>query len=240
METKYSEEDKVQGGFNRVDRNIPDITVSEELDDSDMGDFENDAKEGNVPFSHYKGSLENVNETADEENKTGNDNSAKVNHGVLKSGTKMDTLSEGGLPGSRKVSFHSDVGSQPNSRKVSAHNEDGVRQEAHMYMPPFLHPAYSGIPFAPNFRKISAMYGGGGSRKTSMEAFYCPQPMMPRYSQAHGKVSVFSIGNASDTGTIEGDAAESIPQLGHYRFSVFDNQRPTLYELRQEEEVCCL
>lgn len=212
-------------------RPLPSFTITEEAE-SDMGDLSENTCNTALPFSHYKGSLENINDMSTTEAEAPpehTDNTAKTNHGVLKSsGTKLEPHVD---HGSRKVSFHSDVGSHPNSRRVSAHAEDGVRHDGSVYMQPmqYLHPAYGGIPFAPNFRKIS-------SRKTSMEAFYCPQQMMPRYSQ-HGKVSVFSIGNASDTGYIEGEETESIPQLGHYRISVFDNQRPTLYQLRQEDEV---
>lgn len=234
MENGHTGSEKVQNNFSFSVDNIPSIAITEDAE-GDMGDLEADS--ANVPFSHYRGSLENIKETVDTEEDKVNTAETTVKSmcsGVLKPSSRFDTAGDTSQPGSRKVSFHSDVGSQPSSRKVSS--QDGIRHDS-AFMPPmqFLHPAYAGIPFAPNFRKVSSMYGGS-SRKTSMDAFYCPQPMMPRYSQ-HGKVSVFSIGNASDTGYIEGDTEESIPQLGHYRISVFDNQRPTLFELRQEEQV---
>ncbi|XP_060571588.1 solute carrier family 12 member 3-like [Ruditapes philippinarum] len=202
-----------------------------------MGDMETDQEfnVSSVPFSHYKDTDTNKDGQTDMES-----NDIKSLPGLLKSGIKsVDTQSEGDLPGSRKVSFYSDVGShsQPNSRKVSQNVDAGGFIQQGQY----LHPLYTGIPLAPNYRRISSQpfsYHGGEfppSRKTSAEVFYYPQAQyLPRPSQ-HGKVSVFSIGNSSDTGTIGADAEERIPQLDHYRVSVFDNQRPTLYQLREDE-----
>ncbi|KAL4227262.1 hypothetical protein ACF0H5_012708 [Mactra antiquata] len=212
-----------------------------------MGDINTekveDPKDG-LPFSKYRENADqsedvvengNIDENEDDDDGFREDDVRHI-RGMLKTGLKFDARSESSLPNSRKVSFHSDVGSQSNSRKVSHNIEHGG------HYPPlqYLHPAYSGIPFAPaNFRRISSqpfgyVYEAPPSRKSSMEAFHYT-PYMGRPSQ-HGKVSVFSIGDVSDSGTIGGDATESLPQLEHYRVSVFDNQRPTLYQLRDDEK----
>ncbi|XP_053405813.1 solute carrier family 12 member 1-like isoform X2 [Mercenaria mercenaria] len=215
---------------------LPTIAVIAESG-NEMGDMDKDleSNDTSVPFSHYKDPENSLEDETDLESNA----DTKGIHGLLKSGLKtLDTGSEGGLPGSRKVSFHSDVGShsQPNSRKVSQNTDAGGFVQPMQY----LHPVYSGIPLAPNYRRISsqpfAYYAEHPpSRKSSAEVFYYPPAQhLPRPSQ-HGKVSVFSIGNASDTGTIGGDFAESVPQLEHYRISVFDNQRPTLYQLREDD-----
>jgi len=245
-----TESGSVENGLSSVNRSvrtIPTVAITEEEFDIESGDMDDDTSNSTVPFSHYKGSLENVYDASNDSdtNKDPANGDANVkahihaNHSVLKVGPKFDTLSDTSQPGSRKVSFHSDVGSHPNSRKVSSY-EEGRHDGMLMQQMQYLHPAYGGIPMAQNFRKHSSqpfsMFSAPSSRKTSMEAFYCPQPTMPKYSQ-HGKVSVFSIGNGSDTGYIDGDEEECLPDLGHYRISVFDNQRPTLFELRQDDEV---
>jgi hypothetical protein len=209
-----------------------------------MGDIEMEKNAKNsLPFIKYSGSdVDNIDENLDIKHDLNDEESEHFDEvknltGMLKSRLRADTHSEGGLPGSRKVSFHSDVGSQPNSRKVS-HSADVGGHVPHVQ---HLHPVYSGIPLAPNFRKLSSQpfgyfYESPPSRKSSMEAFYLPHAM-PRHSTQHGKISVISLGNQSDTGTIEGEEIEAVPQLNHYRISVFDNQRPTLYQLREDEQV---
>ena len=237
MDHQQNTADVIKGDKDGIILNdIPTVTISQADEGDEMGDIEKD-----LPFSHYKDTKDTMeSQTESGSNETQSD--TKNIPGSLKSGLKSgDSLSEGGLPGSRKVSFHSDVGShsQPSSRKVSQNVDTG----GFFQQGPFLHPIYTGIPLAPNYRRISAQpvscFGEfPPSRKTSAEVFYYPQAqlMPPRPSQ-HGKVSVFSLGNASDTGMIAADAEESFPQLDHYRVSVFDNQRPTLYQLREDELV---
>lgn len=233
--------DALKAGDKLERKTIPTISVAEDTNAEKMGDMEKELKpsDSDVPFSNYKDSDTNSVDSKLVEDDDNFNADTKGIQGLLKTGLKLlDVRSEGGQPGSRKVSFHSDVGSQPNSRKVSQTVGDGG------YIQPlqYLHPVYSGIPLAPNYRRISAQPFGyysevPPSRKTSAEVFYYPQVQhMPKYSQ-HGKVSVFSIGNSSDTGTIGGDPTETIPDLQHYRVSVFDNQRPTLYQLREDEQV---
>ncbi|XP_060571592.1 solute carrier family 12 member 3-like [Ruditapes philippinarum] len=215
-------------------------TVSETKTDDTfaMGDLEKDKEDSvsSLPFSQYKDTVNNQDSQTDmESNDTKSD--IKNNPGLLKSEPK-ETLSEGDHVGSRRVSFYSDIGMQrqPYSRQGS----QNIEAAGFIQQGPYLHPLYAGIPLAPNYRRISLLpFSCNGelptSRKTSADAFYYPQAhYLPRPSQ-HGRVSVFSIGNSSDTGTIGSDGEERIPHLDHYRASVFDNQRPTLYQLREDE-----
>lgn len=231
MEYKQASDNVKSNGIRLADNNLPTITFTADTEHKlSMEELEPEMDYQEVPFSHYEES-ENENSDANiAEQLVINEDKLQAD---VKHLAKLDTRSEG-QPGSRKVSFHSDKGSQCNSRKVSPNADGGV------YMPhmQYLHPAYSGIPIAPNCGRISTQpcgYTPPHSRKSSGEVFYIPQHI-PRYSH-HGKVSVFSIGNASDTGTICGDTTESVPHLDHYRVSVFDNQRPTLYQLRDDDQV---
>ena len=158
-----------------------------------------------------------------------------------------------------------DAESQPNSRKVSFLTQDGSQGQFHhdgghmAYLPVY-------VPYTPPGSRKSSTNSGGfvpdlarpPSRKTSMEAFYYPHPAS-RTSQHHGKISVFSLGNqldlqhgkvsvismgnSSDAGTLQADTLESLPCVDHYRdmVNVFDmRQRPTLYQLREDEKVTYL
>lgn len=178
-----------------------------------------------------------------------------------KGGPKLDSKSEGDkIRRKSKVSLHSDVGSHslPNSRKNSTHcngfpqTGDGVSiAPGHK-----LYPVYSGIAVAPqthgNVRKLSAYQrpfnvDAPRSRRFSMEPFYLsPHKVAGEISHAcmhemhgrmHPRASVFSLDNYSDGGFSGGDEGERLPSHHHYRYSIFDNQRPTLFQLREEAKV---
>ncbi|XP_052791827.1 uncharacterized protein LOC128225974 [Mya arenaria] len=224
----------------------PEITITE-VSEFDMGDIKMETTNLDEPFASYKDNMHvESDENVDSGSNVADDNEQSKKIEGLKSGLKSHHLKiamDGSPPGCRKVSkvsFQSDPNSQPGSRRVSAHGD-------HDPPPPhqYLHPMYSGIQMAPNIRKYSSQPFGyhydkspANSRKTSMEPFYLgPQHAAGRLPYGHGKVSVFSIGNASDNGYIEAEDREMLPTLEHYRVSVFDNQRPTLFQLRDDAQV---
>ncbi|KAH3837753.1 solute carrier family 12 member 1-like [Dreissena polymorpha] len=241
METNDSNAETLNENFD-----APEILVTAVDSDDEMGDVDAPT-DIQIPFAKYA-----------QDNDTNSDNATGL---AQDKGAKLDSKSEGGDSRSRKtskVSFHSDVKSQslPNSRKVSAHCYGSPQRGEGVYIAPVheLYPVYSGISFAPhahgNVRKLSAQpmsyYPDAphASRKSSVEPFYLsPQHMADRLSRAcmhaihggmHPKVSVFSMGNYSDGVFSGGDEGESMPTLDHYRVSVVDNQRSTLYQLREE------
>jgi len=222
---------------------VPEIAVTEE---DSMGDIDMARTNVDEPFAQYKHEDDQNNDenTIDDLDLNELADGLRKAEGLrgMRAHLKVD-----GAPGSRKVSkvsFQSDPNSNPSSRKVSAHGH-GEMDGMHAPPMPYLHPVYSGIPLAPNFRKLSSQPFGyyydttpTNSRKSSMEVFGMPgHHAAGRLPYGHGKVSVFSIGNASDSGYLESDESERVPDLEHYRVSVFDNQRPTLFQLREDAKV---
>ncbi|KAH3837760.1 hypothetical protein DPMN_111161 [Dreissena polymorpha] len=225
----------------------PEISVTAEDSGIQMGDVEAPTHI-QIPFAKYPNKKDDVSKSE-----------SAAGSATDKGGPKPDSYSEGGnCRRVSKVSFHSDLGSHslPNSRRVSVHCNGSAQRCEGGYVTPLheLYPVYSGIAAAPhahgNARKISAhsmtyyLDAPRSSRRSSMEPFYLsPQHVVAGISRPcmhvmndrmHPRASVFSLNNYSDGGFSGGDEEERLPTLDHYRYSIFENQRPTLYQLREE------
>ena len=244
--TQNKSDNSLSGSSKPADK----VLNATEVSDTDME--ESNFYTGPVPTFHFSDAcLEDLDsaDNATDNNGTETNNAKDANGGTNATNdtnnddkSKIDNLlsPDGSQPNSRKVSRASHASnvsdssrnpSQPGSRKISFLTEAG-----HVAAPPHIY-----LPLAHNRKISSVFYGDAPSRKVSMEAFH-HQPYH-KMSRAGQKISVFSIGNMSDTGTIHGDWTECLPSLDNYRDYIEAEDirlRPTLFQLRQDSIVSSL